>query len=422
MNTEMTKGNNALKPIALAVSIALLSPVSMAADSIKSALEGGKVSANVRLRYEAVEDDAVANDADALTVRTRLGYETAPFKGFSAVVEMEDIHSVFGVDDYAPERAGYAVIADPSETELNRAYLRYRGISKLDLGFGRQRINYDNQRFVGSVGWRQDDQTFDGFTAAYSGVADLLLNYAYLTKVNGITEQFDSSEISDNLFNASYSGFTWGKFTAYAYLLDHEDETDPNVNAGLRFKTSDTLGLRFEGAYPLPISRPVKLLYAAEYASQDFENTAGTIERDADYHFVEGGVNVGLSKAALVAKLSYEVLGSDDGAYGFQTPYGTKHAFNGWTDKFLVTPAGGLKDKYVTVGLNLLPYAINLLAVYHDYEADEGSADYGSEWNLQAVKVFSPTYTVGIKYSAYDGEDLPYRDTNKLWLWGEVNF
>src|SRR5690606_22304012 len=357
MNMLVAKGNKVLKPAALAAAVAMLSPAAWAADSIAAAIDSGKVSGNVRLRFESVDDDAFAEEAEAMTLRSRLGYETAPFKGFSVVAELEDIRSVLGVDDYAPERAGYPVIADPSETEVNRAYLRYRGISRLDLGYGRQRINLDNQRFVGSVGWRQDDQTFDGFTALYTGIPDLLVNYAYLTKVNGITEQFDSDGISDNLVNLSYSGFTWGKFSAYGYVLDHEDETDPLVNGGLRFKSSDTYGLRFEGAYSLPITKPVKLLYAAEYANQDFEPSAGNVERDADYMFVEGGLNYGLPKAALTAKVAYEVLGSDDGAYGFQTPYGTKHAFNGWADKFLVTPATGLRDTFYTLGVNVLPYA-----------------------------------------------------------------
>lgn len=422
MNTVRKNGKKKLRPVVLVLIMAPVSPALLAADSIASALENGKVTGNIRLRYESVKDDAVANDADALTVRTRIAYETAPFKGFSAVGEFEDIHTVLGVDDYSPERPGYAVIADPSGTELNRAYLRYRGISKLDLGYGRQRLNYDNQRFIGSVGWRQDDQTFDGFTAAYTGIANVVLNYAYLTQVNGIMEVFDSGDISDHLLNLSWNGFTWGKFSAYAYLLDHSDETDSAVNAGLRFKSSDTLGLRFEGAYSLPVAKPVKLLYAAEYARQEFENTTGTVERSANYSFIEGGINVGLAKAAVTAKLSWEVLGSDGGAYGFQTPYGTKHAFNGGADKFLVTPADGLQDKYVTVGLNWLPYAINTLVVYHQYEADKGPGDYGSEWNLQAFKAFNPTYTLGIKYSDYSGEDLPFRDTRKVWLWGEVNF
>src|SRR5690606_36975007 len=346
--------------------------------------------------------------------------------GFSVMAEFEDIHTMFGQDDYAPETVqvpAYAAILDRSVTEVNRAYLRYRGVPKLDMGYGRQRIIYDNARFVGNVGWRQDEQTFDGFTAVYTGLADFTFNYAYLSKVNGIDETLDSSNIKDNLINLSYSGFTWGKFTGDAYLLDHEDEMQTTVNAGLRFKSSDTVGMRFEGAYSLPITKMVKVLYAAEYAQQEFENTAGTIEREADYTFAELGLNYVGASAIYTAKLSYEVLGSDDGLYGFQTPYATKHAFNGWADKFLATPAAGLEDTFATVNV-VIPSlgGLNLLAMYHDYASDEGSFDYGDEWNLQIMKPFAPNYQIGIKYAAYSEGDLPYRDTDKLWIWAELNF
>jgi hypothetical protein len=417
------------QPLALAIGLTLLSSLPMrvvAANSVTAALTGGKASGNIRIRSESVSDDAVAKDGDALTIRTRLGYETAPYKGFSLFAEFEDIHTMFGQDDYAPETVAvpaYATVLDRTGSEMNRAFVRYRGVPKLDLAYGRQRIIYDNARFVGNVGWRQDEQTFDGFTAVYTGLPDFTFNYAYLTQVNGVDVTLDTTKISDNLLNASYNGFTWGKFTGYAYLLDHEDETDTTVNAGLRFKTSDTVGLRFEGAYALPITAMVKVLYAAEYAQQDFENTAGTVEREADYTFAELGLNYVMPTAILTGKVSYEVLGSDDGLYGFQTPYATKHAFTGWADKFLATPAAGLEDKFVTLnavfpGLG----GLNVLAMYHDYASDEGSFDYGKEWNLQVMKPFAPNYQVGIKYAAYSEGDLPYRDTDKLWIWGEFNF
>lgn len=408
----------------LCASALALPHLATAADAFTEALVGGKVMGDIRLRYEDVSDDAVAKDGEALTLRTRLGYETAPYMGFSALAEFEDVHTLFGMDDYAPETVqvpAYASILDRSVTEVNRAYLRYRGISKLDLGYGRQRIIYDNARFVGNVGWRQDEQTFDGFTAAYKGFADFTFNYAYLTQVNGIDETLDSKDIEDTLLNISYGGFTWGKFTGYAYLLDHSDEIDTAVNAGLRFKASDTYGLRFDGAYALPITKAVKILYTAEYATQDFESTAG-VDRDADYRFVELGVNYGMPAVALTGKIAYELLSSDDGGYGFQTPYATKHAFNGWADKFLATPTAGLEDRFATVGVNWLPYKINLLAMYHKFDADEGSGDFGSEWDLQLTKAFGPNYTIGVKYAAYSAEDAGYEDTDKLWLWGEVKF
>src|SRR5690606_16610909 len=230
---------NCCKKMTGGITAALLTlPICLAANvqaenSITSALTGGKASASLRVRYETVDDAALVEEGEALTLRTRLGYETAQFYGFSVLGEFEDIHTLLGMDEYAPETVqvpAYATIQDRSVTEVNRAYLRYRGVAGLDLGYGRQRIVYDNQRFVGNVGWRQDEQTFDGFTAAYTGLNNFVFNYAYLTQVNGVDETLDSADIADNLFNVSYGGFSWGKISAYAYLLDHEDETDPTVN------------------------------------------------------------------------------------------------------------------------------------------------------------------------------------------------
>ena len=432
MKNVLIKGQFSQRPLALAMGLGLLSSLALpmqasAADSITAALTGGKASGNIRVRYEDVSQDNLT-DADALTIRTRIGYETAPYAGFSALVEFEDTHTMLGQDDYAPESIhtpapNYATIADPSVTELNRAYLRYRGVPKLDLGYGRQRIIYDNARFVGNVGWRQDEQTFDGFTAVYTGLTDFTFNYAYLSAVKGIMPIFDSTNIKDNLVNITYSGFSLGTITGYAYLLDHEDETDTTVNGGLRFKTSDTYGLRFAGAYPLPTTKMIKLLYTLEYAQQDYENTAGTLEADADYMFGEIGLNYVGASAIYTGKLSYEVLGSDDGTYGFQTPFATKHAFNGWADKFLATPAVGLVDTFATVNV-VIPSlgGLNLLAMYHEFDSDEDSIDYGSEWNFQIMKPFAPNYTVGIKYAAYSEGDVALGDTDKLWVWAEFNF
>jgi len=49
--------------------------------------------------------------------------------------------------------------------------------------------------------------------------------------------------------------------------------------------------------------------------------------------------------AGLTGLVGYEVL-EGNGAIGFATPLATLHAFNGWADMFLTTPANGLKDLY----------------------------------------------------------------------------
>ena len=426
-------------------------PAALALDDIGEALTGGKVSANFRLRYEDVNiDSRSTGDASALTLRSRLGYETAPWHGVSALLEFEDTRALDG--EYAPDDTNSslpatnpydrAAIVDPEQTELNRAYLRYRGISKLDLALGRQRINLDNQRFVGNVGWRQNEQTFDAVTAAYQGIADWNFYYAYIQRVKGIASEkplynYDLDS-SDNLFNVTYSGFVAGKLTAYGYFLDNQEpdtalrNVAPNVNdlnPALRYRSNDTYGARFDGSYALPVTAPVRLLYTAEYASQKLVNPAGT-EYRTHYSLLDAGASYSAASGVWSARIAQEVLGSDDGLQGFQTPYATKHAFNGWVDMFLNTPAAGLEDRYVTLGGDLQPYGVKLQLAYHQYSKDEGSDDFGSEWNVQVLKQFGPKYTVGLKYGSYEADEdvatligtTANIDTRKFWLWGEVSF
>ena len=432
-------------PLFMAIAAATLFCTPLAADAktFTETLASGKASVNVRLRYENVDDDAFEDEAEAMTIRTRLGYETAPFHGFTTLVEFEDIHALGGMDQYQPPAppipaaTGDAVVADPEQTELNRVQLRYRGISRLDLVLGRQRLMYDNQRFIGNVGFRQDEQTFDAFSAVYTGIADWTFSYAYVDKVSGITPVFDAN-VNDTLLNVAYNGFTFGKISAYAYLLTNEEEVLGTLNPGLRYFNNDTTGIRFDGAYILPTTVPLRAIYRAEYAKQSVDrNNAATppvkVDNDAKYMLAELGMGYtfGGGAYALTPMIGYELLGSDDGLYGLQTPYATKHAFQGWTDQFLVTPNEGLVDTYFSLGFDLNAYGIKMLAMYHDYESDEKSTttnqdiDFGKEWNAQLMKTIGANWIVGAKYARYtegDAVAATRKDANKLWAWVELNF
>lgn len=367
-------------------------------DAFISALKDGKPMLNMRLRYEEVDSDAFTEEGQALTLRTRLGYQSGKFHGFDVLGEFEDTRIVGQVDNFAPNQAGYPVIADPEVTELNRATVRYTGsevLEGLTATYGRQRIIYDNARFVGNVGWRQDEQTFDGAKLDYA-ISDFTFSAAHLTAVNGITPLFDS-DVTSNLFNVSWKAAPGGALTAYGYLLDTDNVDDAE---------NDTYGLRYAGKFDLDA---VKLLLTLEGAQQEVE--AG----DTDYFFAE----LGAEMAGVTVKVAQEVLGSDDGVVAFQTPLATKHAFNGWADLFLATPADGLEDTFVSVGSKVGGF--KLAAIYHDFQSNEGSTDYGTELDLLVARPIGKHYTVGLKYADYSADDFG-ADTSKYWAWGEIKF
>jgi hypothetical protein len=123
-----------------------------------------------------------------------------------------------------------------------------------------------------------------------------------------------------------------------------------------------------------------------------------------------------------MAKLSYEVQ-EGDGTDSFKTPLGTNHAFQGWADQFLNTPAQGLKDAYLTVVGNVI-FGAKLIVSYHDFETDQDSLDAGNELDVLLEKTFNQHYTVGVKYADYQADDeFPSLvDTEKFWVYGQVKF
>jgi hypothetical protein len=121
----------------------------------------------------------------------------------------------------------------------------------------------------------------------------------------------------------------------------------------------------------------------------------------------------------------YEAL-QGDGTKGFATPLATLHRFQGWADKFLATPVNGVDDLYVTAGYNSKGVGpldtLGFTAVWHDYESDRLSIDYGSELDLQLVGKYK-RFTGTLKYAAYDAASstpTTVRDTDKLWV--QVDF
>ncbi len=384
---------------------------------IEDALQGdwGQLQFNLRYRFEHVAQDGIKT-ANGDPVRLRLGYLTPKKSGFQAFAEFEGNTPLF-LDDYNDRTDGkteYAVIADPSEGELNQVWLAFDTIPDSVVKAGRQKILYDNQRFVGAVGWRQLEQTFDAVTLLNKSIGNFSANAAYVWNVRTILSQ--DVNMQSPLLNLKYTLQDIGSLAGYGYWLDYDDPTNSGPSP-YAFSTQ-TLGLRFDGA--AAVADNLKLLYTAEYANQqDYKGNSGDFS--AEYYHLVGGLLVP-NKASLLtnisAKVACEVQGTDNGV-SFKTPLGTNHGFAGWADQFLTTPPGGLRDLYGVLSGTLAGVKADL--IYHDFQADEGGSDYGTEFDAMLTWKFGKHYTLQVTYANYNADNYK-SDTQKFWLQFTVAF
>lgn len=385
---------------------------------LKKALDATKPIIDLRLRSETVDQDPIVNEARAITLRARLGFETGKAWDTSLLVEGEGVvpqRSDYRPDPLLPRNATYPVVADPEGYEINRLQLTNTTLPGTTVTIGRQRITLDDQRFVGNVGWRQNEQTFDAVRVVNKSVKDLVIDVSYFDQVNRVfgPESPQGRYDSDSyLINVGYQTKI-GKITGFAYLLDFGNL--PLVPAAVRDSTA-TYGLRFAGEVP---AGKVKFGYAASYATQsDYEDNPLTF--DLFYKMVEFSATFNQFNAAVGTEiLEGDVVGTNL-TKGFTTPLATLHKFQGWADKFLTTPGNGIEDRYANLGATFKKLgpvdSLSVVASRHEYEAERIDADYGSEWNLSvAAKV--KRVTAMVKWADYtQGVPAVGRDTEKLWF------
>lgn len=391
----------ALSAVVLGLSVSTLASAKPFADSISEAIDGGDVALNLRYRYENVDQDGKPEDADASTLRSRITLKSGVAGGFMGLVEVDNV-SYIGNDNFNNTENGktsYPVVADPDYTEVNQAFISYAFDDKNKATLGRQRINHSGQRFLGGVGWRQNEQTFDAASISLAPLEDLTVDYSYIWDVNRIfgPEGADADfEGDSHALIATYKIADGHTLSGFSYLLDLEEA--PALS-------SSTYGLEYKGGFN--VSDGVSLGVNLSYAEQsDYKDSP--LDYDAGYYFAELAIK---TKPVTVA-LGYEVLESDNGI-GFKTPLATLHKFQGFADKFLVTPAGGIEDTYLKVATKI--GGVKLIAFYHDFEAETGGMDYGSEFDFIAAYKFSKNYSVLFKYAAYEADDFS-TDTDKAWL------
>jgi hypothetical protein len=287
---------------------------------LATAIASGSASVNLRYRYEFVDQDAFSEDANASTVRLRLNYKTGAWRGWTAFTEFDQVIEVL-VDDFnsgagtsGANRSQYPVVADPEGPDLNQLYFQYAPSDDWQTRVGRQRILLDDQRFVGGVGWRQNEQTYDSLSVEYTGFDKTRIFYSYVANANrifGSDVPAGDNDQDTHLLNAKVGLNEGWDVVGYAYLIDNDDVPAFSTN---------TFGIRVNGGFELGDGRAAVL---ADIARQsDAGNAPDSF--DAEYFRLQGMWTLD----ALTLGIGYESLGSDNGQ-GFRTPLATLHAYNG---------------------------------------------------------------------------------------------
>ena len=360
---------------------------------------------DARLRSEQVDSDAFDRSARAQTLRLRLGLHAGFGHGWSAFLEGAAIASAG--DRYnsgANGRTRYPAITDPRGSELNQAWIRW-GSDRGGVTLGRQRLILDNHRWLGNVGWRQFEQTYDAIASEWRPVDGWSVRYDWLDRVHRVSGPdalnllARARSLDTHLLNIARTTGTQ-QWTGYAYL--HEDR---DVAAA----SSATFGARWTGTALHDGTGPS---WTLEFARQsDYRNNPADFA--LDYWLLEPSWSV----RGITVKPGWEHLGGN-GRNALQTPLATLHIFNGWDDQFLTTPPGGLDDRYVTIngkfGRAGLAAQLGWVVTYHDFHADRGGR-YGSEWDGSLA--FPVTHGIHglLKLADYRADGFGHDDT-KLWL------
>ncbi len=398
-------------PAEAAATPAATASITALAGSPAEAIAAGKLHLTLRARIESVDDEPFARDAMATTLRTRLAWQSATYRGFTLSLEADDVHALDegAYNSTVNGATTRPVVGDPLYTEINIAAIAWRS-GNTSMAFGRQRLTLDNQRFVGNVGWRQNEQTYDGASLRLKPLSRIELTVAWVWNVNRVFGPRSGAQAADwhgdtALLNARLDAGKAGHVALFGYSMRFANAAAvSNLTFGASWTGAATLG----GDWRLP--------WAFVLASQSDSGDNPTGYK-AGYRQVE----IGLAREPFAVRVGQESLDGDAtrANHRFQTPLATLHAFQGWADRFLITPTQGIDDRYVAASAALRGSTLQLQ--WHGYRAAAGSRSYGTEWNVSIARSFAKHYELLAKFADYRADGFA-SDTTKWWLMATATF
>lgn len=364
---------------------------------------------NGRYRIEHVDQNAFANKAEASTLRVNFGLTGTLLENqdTSFLLELQNITAI-GSERYDSSTNGntqYPLVADPEGTELNQLAFKFNISEKVLLTLGRQSVALDNQRFIGSVGWRQNDQTFDGVLLTLESSEYDKFTYMYINNVNrifGDDHPLGDYDSDNHLLNWQHKISDDVKLSIYGYLLDIKNSVAVS---------SATYGLLLTGQQGFSSSAGNSLHYHIEVASQ-----SDYADNPSDFSLAYWSTEVGMHHGQFAWALGREVLEGENGR-GFGMPLATLHKYNGWADLFLATPGTGLNDSYLQIEIAKI-LSFKTILVHHRFSAEDAVVSditYGRENDLMLSRKIAQHFDLTIKYADYRAKAYA-GDVEKIWL------
>ncbi|HET6264912.1 MAG TPA: alginate export family protein [Usitatibacter sp.] len=355
------------------------------------AMAQGRLFGELRPRYNRIDESDKPLLTEGGTLRLAAGLKSGAWHGTRFTVEA--IHATHvGAKHFDDEfRPGnqYPLLPDPDHTGLNQVHAEYASPEGgLRLKLGRQIVHLNNQRWVSDNDFRQIPQLFDGALANVAGFASAELTAGYFYRIRDTSGALEHLRLT--ILNAAWNPLPAQAFAAYAVFHDQPGSS----NTGFADSSYRVVGVRLEGS--LRPECPIDMPYLVEVAQQK-PYAGGDARIDALYW----RVGLGLAGRNWGLRLDQETKGSNDGLYGMQNPLTDFYAFNGWTLRFFTTPRNGLRDRWFTYRVEILP-ELTLYGEEHRFHSDYGDLDYGRERDIGLFWQALPNLVVRAQHGRYD--------------------
>ena len=321
-------------------------------------------------------------------------------------VEVDSVSSTFKDDHSDGVRFnGQPLLQDPPGTEFNQAFATVN-TDRFLLHLGRQRINLDNQRFVGGNAFWQNEQTFDALFSQAKLASNSRFTYSYIGNANrifgedadknnpgrgplpsGITPprppgNYGDHEQHTHLTHLEWNEWDYTRVTAYAHRMDNLD---------MPAASNATYGASYSVNYKVD---RMKYRLQLEAAQQDRFDLG---RAQLPYYLLDAGV--GVDTLEFIAR--YEELGENNGV-AFITPLGSNHKFEGWAGVIGNTPNTGVRTASLGVLWRAAPMRVETHYLF--FKDDVRGQAIGEEWDLDIA--FRPIrkHNLSVRFAHFEPE------------------